>query len=90
MKLHFNPDEELFVSFVSRFSRLQGLEGVFDLLRDLNVHVGEFHKGDRDAITRVAAVLNVDPAQALARSFRRVDAPTCELLNITFRERSLL
>lgn len=89
VKLHFHPDE-LFVSFVSRFARLQGLDGVFDLLRDVNVHAGEFHKGDRDAITKVAAVLNVDPAQALARSFRRVDAPTSELLNLTFRERSLL
>ena len=89
MKLDFHPDE-LFISFVSRFARSQGLAGVADLLRDVGVPIGGFHKGNRDAIAKVASVLNVDSEAALARSFRRVDAQRSELMKLSLGERWLI
>ena len=89
MKLDFHPDE-LFISFVSRFARSQGLAGVADLLRDVEVPIGGFHKGNRDAIATVAGVLNVDPEAALTRSFRRVDAQRSELMKLSLGERWLI
>ncbi|MCC5960294.1 MAG: TniQ family protein [Rhodobacteraceae bacterium] len=89
MTLQFHSDE-LFISHVSRFARLQGLAGVGDLLGDVGVSAGDFHKGNRHAITKVAGVLNVDPEAAFARSFRRVDAQASEFMKLTLRERWLL
>lgn len=89
MKRHFQSDET-FVSFVSRSARSFGLSGAEDLVRDVGVSLGSFHKGHRDTITKVAKVLGVDPEMAFAQSFRRIDAQNTKLLNMTLREKRLL
>ncbi|MFU8899799.1 MAG: hypothetical protein ACNA7L_12960, partial [Roseinatronobacter sp.] len=89
MKPQFQPDEP-FISFVSRSARFLGLSGVGDLVRDVDVPLGAFLKGNRDAITRVAKVLGVDPEAAVFRSFRRIDAQNTQVLNLTLRENRLL
>lgn len=89
MKPQFQPDEP-FISFVSRSARFLGLSGVGDLVRDVGVPLGAFLKGNRDAITRVAKVLGVDPEAAVFRSFRRIDAQNTQVLNLTLRENRLL
>lgn len=68
VQVEFHRDERL-ASFASRTARANGLLGLDDLFKDLEISAQAFHAGDSGAIDRFAAIAGIDPEQASAQTF---------------------
>lgn len=68
VQVEFHRDE-LLVSYAGRTARANGLLGVADLFKDLEISPQAFHAGDSTAIERFASVAGIDPEQARSQTF---------------------
>ena len=68
VQVEFHRDE-LLVSYAGRTARANGLLGVADLFKDLEISAQAFHAGDSSAIERFASVAGIDPERARSQTF---------------------
>jgi hypothetical protein len=68
VQVEFHRDE-LLVSYAARTARANGLLGVADLFKDLEISAQAFHAGDSSAIERFVSVAGIDPEHARSQTF---------------------
>lgn len=71
VQVEFHRDE-LLVSYAARIARANGLLGVEDLFKDLEISAQAFHTGNAVAVNRFADVAGIDPERARAQAFSAV------------------
>lgn len=71
VQVKFHRDE-LLVSYAARTAPANGLLGVEDLFKDLEISAQAFHAGNAVAVKRFAAVAGIDPEQARAKAFSAI------------------
>ena len=71
VQVEFHRDE-LLVSYAARTARANGLLGVEDLFKDLEISAQAFHAGDSGAIERFASAAEINPERARAQTFHAV------------------
>lgn len=71
VQVEFHRDE-LLVSYAARTARANGLLGVEDLFKDLEITSQAFHAGNAGAVKRFAVVAGIDPERARAQTFHAI------------------